>query len=310
MPLTVYRATDAGAPVLTRAAGSLIPVLDAVLVNGYGSLAPAGWTKPFAGTNTAAYRMGAGTQRYMRLDDTVADLARFRGYGSMTDVNTGTAEFPTVAQFANGLNFNRSNSAGNLDWIIIADSSRFIMWVAHNATPGANSISASIDCSLYGFGDLTDTSVADTSATFIFGSNSSLLNTNQGAGQVSGINSLANHYLFAPYTGVGSAIATGKSGDLNISGGTSGASGFSYPDPLKGHLALSKVFMHEVNTCVRGRVPFLFFIGHNLFANTAMWYQTITGDVDTPLEGYSFFLVPCWGNGARGVIALQIAGPV
>ena len=42
MPWTVYRSDDAGAPNLTGAAGSLIAILDAVLVNGYGAKPAAG----------------------------------------------------------------------------------------------------------------------------------------------------------------------------------------------------------------------------------------------------------------------------
>lgn len=41
---TVYKSTDAGAPVLTSAAGSLNAVLRACLVDGYGAKAAAGWT--------------------------------------------------------------------------------------------------------------------------------------------------------------------------------------------------------------------------------------------------------------------------
>ena len=41
MAVTVYRSTDTGAPALyTDSAGSLITILDACLVNGYGSQPP------------------------------------------------------------------------------------------------------------------------------------------------------------------------------------------------------------------------------------------------------------------------------
>ena len=56
MGVTVYRFDDAGAPTLSAAAGALISVLDACLVNGYGAKPAAGWTKAFSGTNQAAYR--------------------------------------------------------------------------------------------------------------------------------------------------------------------------------------------------------------------------------------------------------------
>ena len=41
MAVTVYRSTDASAPLLTNSNGSLIAVLRACLVDGYGSKPPA-----------------------------------------------------------------------------------------------------------------------------------------------------------------------------------------------------------------------------------------------------------------------------
>lgn len=61
MGIFIYKHTDAGAPVMTAAAGSLLTVLDAVLVNGYGAKSPAGWGKAVidAATNQAVYTQGA-----------------------------------------------------------------------------------------------------------------------------------------------------------------------------------------------------------------------------------------------------------
>lgn len=61
MPLTIYKSTDVGAPVMNSSAGSLLAVLDACLVNGYGSKAAAGWSKTVidAPTYQAVYTQGA-----------------------------------------------------------------------------------------------------------------------------------------------------------------------------------------------------------------------------------------------------------
>ena len=71
MTVTVYLSTDASAPTLDGNVGSLITVLDAVLVNGYGAKAAAGWTKAFSGTNKAAYRNSpsTGTGLFWRIQD-------------------------------------------------------------------------------------------------------------------------------------------------------------------------------------------------------------------------------------------------
>jgi len=61
--VTVYKSTDASAPQMTSAAGSLLTVLDACLVNGYGAKAAAGWAKTVidAPTFQAVYTQGAGS---------------------------------------------------------------------------------------------------------------------------------------------------------------------------------------------------------------------------------------------------------
>jgi hypothetical protein len=56
MTVRVYKSSDASAPVLTGAVGSLVALLDACLVNGYGALAAAGWTKAFTAANKGAYK--------------------------------------------------------------------------------------------------------------------------------------------------------------------------------------------------------------------------------------------------------------
>ena len=91
MAVTVYRWDDPDAPVLSNpSAGSLIGVLDACLVDGYTGKTGAGWTKAFSGTNLAAYRQGAGSMCYLRVDDGTGSFkVKMRGYESMTDIDTG-----------------------------------------------------------------------------------------------------------------------------------------------------------------------------------------------------------------------------
>ena len=59
MTVTVYRSTDASAPVLTGVAGAMKAVLDACLVNGYGAKAAAGWSAPFSATPTQTTTLAA-----------------------------------------------------------------------------------------------------------------------------------------------------------------------------------------------------------------------------------------------------------
>jgi hypothetical protein len=105
--INIYRSTDAGAPALNSTVGSLIAVLDACLVDGYGGKSPAGWTKAFTGTAKAAYRMPAtdlaGTtnatvQGYLRVEE-FAQTGNVRMYESMTDVDTGGHYAPSGTTF-------------------------------------------------------------------------------------------------------------------------------------------------------------------------------------------------------------------
>ena len=94
----VLRSSDPGAPTLNGTAGSLLGVLRALLDIG-GS--DAYWSEVYTGTNKAVFRADAGERYYLRVDDSAAQYAQVRGYGSMSDVDTGSSPFPTTAQFTN-----------------------------------------------------------------------------------------------------------------------------------------------------------------------------------------------------------------
>ncbi len=135
MTVTVYRSTDAGAPLLTNSNGSLIAVLKACLVDGYGSKASAGWTAPFTGTNLIAFKEGVGgNNRYLRVYDGGTDssghrVANVRAYEAMTAVSTGTGPCPTPGQVSgNGATlsyFQAGRSTPNVSWIVVATPSFF-----------------------------------------------------------------------------------------------------------------------------------------------------------------------------------------
>lgn len=104
-------------------------------------VAPAGWTKPNSGTNLADYRLNSttGTGFHLRLDDTGTTTARVRGYETMSDVNTGTGPFPTVAQWAgSGLWWSKSNAASSAarPWRIVADDRGFFFYCKNADTSG------------------------------------------------------------------------------------------------------------------------------------------------------------------------------
>ena len=101
MTVTVYRSTDTSAPVLDNTVGSLINLLDKCLVSGYGSQTAAGWSKPFTGTNLAAFQQGVDgdrPQNLLRVDDTYGAYVLVNGYETMSSISAGTNVFPSADQ--------------------------------------------------------------------------------------------------------------------------------------------------------------------------------------------------------------------
>jgi len=137
MAVTVYKSNDASAPALTGAAGSLCTVLDAVLVNGYGAKAAAGWAIPFTGTNLRIYRAPSGAMRgFMRVDDAASRAApfangceaRISGSEGATAISTRTGVYPPTT---NGIILRKSISADSTarPWIVVADARTMYMFV-------------------------------------------------------------------------------------------------------------------------------------------------------------------------------------
>lgn len=94
--------------------------------------APLGWTKVLSGTNKAAYKSPAvgATGCLLRVDDTIGQYARVRGYEAMTDIDTGTGMFPTVgmrAEYAWGKS--STGTTASRQWQIIGDDRLFYLVV-------------------------------------------------------------------------------------------------------------------------------------------------------------------------------------
>lgn len=148
MGMIVYSSTDTSAPALGNSNGSLIAVLKACLVDGYGSKAAAGWTRPYTGTNLAAFKQGAGgNNRLLRVFDGGNDSMGFRriavrAYEAMTAISTGTGPFPTTTMISgNGPNFayrSGSSASSALPWKVYANSKFFHLLVdSYPEVPGS-----------------------------------------------------------------------------------------------------------------------------------------------------------------------------
>jgi hypothetical protein len=226
-----YRSTDASAPTLTGSAGALVALLDACLVNGYGSQSAAGWTIAYTATSQRAYRNSAtdGTGYYLNIDDTGGGAGGAReafctGFVTMSALGTGTGQFPLSGQLALGsapsgaVVARKSSTADSTAraWTMVADDTVFylIMETGDQTYPMPGSMLA--------FGDFFSVASGDTCHCMIVGRNQ----VNTGAsnqewfGQVNGMGSgsnqqaqiltftLGGHYLAGMYNGVRNVIGS------------------------------------------------------------------------------------------------------
>lgn len=130
---TVFSSTDTDAPVLYGVYGSLIALLDAVLINGYGSKAPLGWTKEISVGEKAVYRSSvAGVDPIiLRIDDSSANgmtslYAGVKCYESMSGIDTGAALWHT--------GYVRKSTGANTapaTWIVIGDAHGFYIFTLY-----------------------------------------------------------------------------------------------------------------------------------------------------------------------------------
>lgn len=324
MTVRLYKSTDTSAPTLNGTVGALITVLDAILVNGYGSQSAAGWTKPYSGTNTAVYRMATSGNSgfYLDVNDNgpgtgAAREARMRGYETMSAVGTGTNAFPTAAQLTNGLSIRKSSTADSTAraWYCLANGSVFYLFVESNDFTSPNA------CPGFMFGDILSYKSADPYNCAIIGTATeqsstpgtnatlfaALVITTTGSPAIHNGN-LTSHYIARSSSAVAGSLAFGKHVDCgkamnaSMGVGTAGSDMMAYPNAADNGLILCPVFVHHGGT-LRGQLKGVWAPAHALPVGTG---DIINGTGN--LAGKSFFgvILPAGGSGAqRGCVLLE-----
>lgn len=301
MTVRVYRSSDASAPILSGAQGSLIALLDACLVNGYGSKTASGWTKPFTTTNKAAFRTGGGNQRYLVVDETVNNgSATFFGFETMTAITTGVNQFPTVGQ-GNILYFFKSSvtAATSRNWIVIA-TDRFVHVISDYNT-ALNDFSSTTHQYL-GFGDIKSFASTDPYGTIIVGNSTNTFNdvtihTTSSSSNVT----LGGHFLARSYSQIGTAAAATKVADYSKS---LASSGMPFPNPVDNKIWFSPFWVCESTTitgAIRGVYP-------GLWATLHSGSNFSTGDVISGISnipGVTLEAVSGWASTTSNTIFLE-----
>ena len=219
-------------------------------------VASAGWTQSFSGTNKAAFRMGGGNQRTLRVDDTGTTSARVVGYEAMTSIDVGSGDFPSSVQVSGGLYINKSTvaDASARAWVAMATDRLLHLWINAGPTLG-------LVCGHQCFGDIQSFAGGDQFNTVLIAQTSysaSSVGAYQAMLTTQGYaNALTGHFMARGYTQTGGSVQVGKHADAAKIGsltGMLGGAGLPYPNSADGGLYLSPIFLHEAGA-IRGILP-------------------------------------------------------
>jgi hypothetical protein len=313
----VYTAGDSGAPSMMGQAGSLINVLDACLVNGYGSKPGAGWTKPFVNADdVGCYRIPTGSALFLSVADgltgsysnATGSEARITGYVTLSAVNVGTGAFPTSSQgpgtstTSSFLIARKSTNASTTvrDWIIFADSRSLYAFI--NTGDTANTYHA------FSFGDFYSFHTgSDAYNCMIVGRSimSSSATTTEKLDTLSALTTAtAGHFLASSYTQAGLSMTCSLHGDA-VKGSTTALLGNITPS-ING--ADSAIYLSSISICephlsmIRGRMRGFYQVLHPI-ANFYDRQKFLTGSGD--FSGKSFQIVKQSGN--SGIYCIEIS---
>jgi hypothetical protein len=218
-------------------------------------MAPAGWLTPFTGTNLRVYKSAdvAGTGMLFRVNDTTTTGCLCVGYEQMTDINTGTGPFPTVAQKTNGAWITKSSTANTnkVRWNLFADSRTILLCIAgYSSNTGIDKPGGQLRL----IGDLISFRPGGDPYAFVLG-----LSDTDNYGDAVGLmdTTCRGQYMPRAYHGLGISVdATTK---VYIgSGASSGMDNYlgPFPSVVDGGLRLSKRFIYESATNPpRGEAP-------------------------------------------------------
>ena len=221
-------------------------------------LAPPGWSKSFSGTNKAVYRADApaSTRMFLRVDDTDQNNARVVGYGSMTDIDTGVAPFPSSAQISGGGYWPKASDASGTAraWTVVVDGLTAYLHMHTSAT------SPGVSGSLWVFGDIASLRSGDAYGC-VLQAHSSAAHTSTitlpSSVEYSALPPSAGAYIARSYTTLGGAIV-GNHGveSYAAASGVSGGAGAwqigAYPNGPNNGLMLTRKTLFEGASHLRG----------------------------------------------------------
>lgn len=253
MAIYVFKYSDAGAPSLTSANGTLISVLDFCLVTGMG------WEKTSSDTNTATYRASTGNRFYLGVDDSLGTYARVRGfevhpYAGVTLGANSLGAFPTDSFLSGGSYFYKNTTTTYSDWLLVSDGTMFYLssYLPQNGRSD-----------MIGFGDFIPYSTYDRFNTCI------IANKNTSEYYLAAVSSTINgtdnncKFIARSISGIGSCVKAEYIADYSKTNDTLlGRGGASYPNVYLNTLNIGDIEISENRSFVRGRLPGLYYPKH------------------------------------------------
>ena len=260
MTVRRYSSTDPSAPVFNGAAGSLIALLDACLVNGYGSKAASGWTKTAIATNVAAYKQPSGSNgMFIRVDDTTTLTSRIVGCETQASYVDGASNiFPTAVQLAGGAYITKSSDTSTARaWVLVCNGKSF--YIIINQAGAVDWSTAFVG----GFSQIDSYYAGDAYNNLLISGTAAAVS--QYLGNVlsgNAITSSANgHWSARAYHQTGSSIIAHKLADTAKMGNSLTVMGAStsvlqFPSPVDGSVYVSPVWVGDGPTAlIRGTLP-------------------------------------------------------
>jgi hypothetical protein len=171
----------------------------------------------------------------------------------MTDINTGTGDFPTAAQVSGGLYLPKSSAATAREWYAVATDRDIYFWVNYSGTSSA--------AAFWFWGDITSYKSGDAYHTAFIAATAAASAAGNGVGSSnvgSMVSALAGNYIARSYAQSGTSVTAGKHGNTTAMkvDASFGGAGETYPSPVTGGLLYTPIYVTEAAAVVtRGKLP-------------------------------------------------------